>query len=96
MAFAFERLGVFVLAQNIFIELHVGAQKVLEPRFDALPIFQHLFSDVISVDVDSDRAYDSEFLSLDGDRCAFEFSRTDVQLVVQLFLVKKLTLLQID
>src|SRR6184192_2520034 len=71
--FALQCLGVFVLAQNIFVELDVGAKKVLEPRFDALPIFQHLFGDVISVDIDADRAYDSEFLSLDRDRCAFEF-----------------------
>jgi hypothetical protein len=38
MAFALQRLGVFVLAQNIFIELHVYAKKVLEPRFNSLSI----------------------------------------------------------
>src|SRR6266436_7155284 len=90
VAFALQCLGVFVLAQNILVELHVGAKKVLEPRFDALPIFQHLFGDVISVDIDADRANDSEFLSLDRDRCAFEFSRADVQLVIQFLFVEKL------
>jgi hypothetical protein len=38
MALALERLRVFVLAQDIFIELHVGAKEVLEPSFDALSI----------------------------------------------------------
>ena len=35
MAFALQRVRVFVLAQNIFIELHFGAKEVLEPRFDS-------------------------------------------------------------
>ena len=86
-------LCVFVLAQNIFIELHVSAQKVLEPRFDALSIFQHFLGDVISIDVYANRTYNSEFFSFDWDRGAFEFSRADVQLVVQLVLVQELAAL---
>ena len=80
MPLALLRLCVFVFAQNILIELHVGAQKVLEPRFDALLIFQHFVADVIGVDVNADRANDSEFLSFDRDSGAFEFSSADVQL----------------
>jgi hypothetical protein len=35
---ALLRLCVFVLAQNIFIELHVGSQEILKPRLDTLSI----------------------------------------------------------
>ena len=85
-----ERLAVFVLAKNIFLELHIGAKKVLEPRFDALSIFQHFLGDVITVDIDADRAHDPKFLALDWDCRAFEFSGADVQLVVQFVLVQEL------
>ena len=87
MSFSFESFRVFVLAQDILIELHVGAKKVLEPRFDSLSIFQDFLADVIRVDVDADRADDSEFLSLNRDRRAFEFSRAEVQFVIQFVLV---------
>ena len=93
---ALLRLCVFVLAQNIFIELHVGSKKVLKPSFDPLSILKHFLGDVISVDVDANRANDSEFLSFDRNRGAFEFSRADVQLVVQLVLVQELPTFQID
>ena len=96
MALAFQRLRVFVLAQDILIELHVGPKKVLEPRLNSLSILQHFLGDVIGVDVDTDRANDSKFLSFDGDRRTFEFSRANFQLIIQFFLVKKLTLLKID
>src|ERR1700719_2646258 len=39
VAFAFKRFGVLVFAQNIFVELHVGPEEILEPGFDPLPIF---------------------------------------------------------
>ena len=95
MALALLRLCVFVLAQNIFVELHLGAQEVLEPSFDPLPILQHFLRDVISINVDANRAHDSEFLSFDRDRGAFEFSCADVQLVVQFVLVQELATFQI-
>jgi hypothetical protein len=94
--FPFLRLRVLVFAQNVFIKLHVRAKKVLEPRFDALSIFQDFFSDVISIDIYANRTYNSEFFSFDRDRGAFEFSRADVQLVVQLFLVQELAAFQIN
>ena len=81
---ALLRLCVFVLAQNIFIELHVGSKKVLEPRLDSLSILQHFLADVIGIDINTNRADDSEFFSFDRDRGAFEFSSADVQLVVRL------------
>src|SRR5262249_1023890 len=96
VSLAFLCLCIFVLAQNIFIELHVGSKKILKPCFDALSILQHFFGDVISIDVDANRPDDSEFLSFDGDCGAFEFSRTDVQLVVQLVLVQKLATFQVN
>jgi hypothetical protein len=80
--FPFLRLHVLVFAQNVFIKLHVRAKKVLEPRFDSLPILQHFLGDVVSVDVDADCTHNSEFLSLDGDRRAFEFSPAEIQLVI--------------
>src|SRR5207249_8063977 len=85
-----------VLAQDILIELHVGSKKVLEPCFNSLSISQHFLGDVIGVDVDTDRANDSKLLSFNWDRRAFEFSRSDVQLVIQFVFVKELTLLKID
>jgi hypothetical protein len=96
MAFAFERLGVFVLAENVFVELHVGAKKIPEPRFDSLPILQHFLGDEIRIDVDTDRAHDSEFFSFDWDRRALELSRADVQLIIQFVFIKELPTLQID
>src|SRR5438552_697690 len=96
MALTFQRLRVFVLAQDILVELYIGAKKVLEPRLDSVLISQHFLGDVIGVDVDTDGANNSKFPSFDGDRRAFEFSRPDVQLVIQFFFVKELTLLQID
>src|SRR6266481_9926815 len=95
MPLALLRLCVFVLAQNIFVELHLGAKEVLEPSFDPLSILQHFLRDVIGVNVDANRADDSEFLSFDRNRRAFEFSRADLQLVVQLVLVQELATFQI-
>ena len=90
------RLCVFVLAQNIFVELHVGVQKVLEPGFDPLSILKHFLGDVIRVDVYANRANDSEFLSFDRDRGAFEFSRADVQFVIQFVFVQELPALEVN
>jgi hypothetical protein len=70
MTLALERLRVFVLAQDIFIELHLGAKEVLEPRFDPLSILQHFLGDVVGINVYANRANDSEFLSFDGNRCS--------------------------
>ena len=96
MPLALLRLYVFVLAQDIFIELHLGAQEVLEPSFDPLSILQHLLGDVISVNVDANRANDSEFLSFNRDRGAFEFSRADVQFIIQFLFVQELPALEVN
>jgi len=88
VSLAFLCLCIFVLAQNIFIELHVGSKKILKPCFDALSILQHFFGDVISIDVDANRTDDSKFLPLNRNRSAFEFSGANIQLVVQLVLVQ--------
>ena len=71
-------------------------QEILEPGFDSLPIFQHFLGDVIGVDVDADCANDSKLLSLNGNRGAFEFSRTDVQLIIQFVFVQELTAFEVD
>ena len=78
MTLALERIRIFVLAQNIFVELHLGTKEVLEPRFDTLSILQHFLGHVIRIDVYTNRTDDSEFLSFDRDRGAFEFSRPDI------------------
>src|ERR1700757_348068 len=96
MALALQRLRVFVLAQDILIELHVGPKEILEPCLNSLSISEHFLGDIIGVDVDTDRANDSKLFSFNWDRRAFEFSRADVQLVIQFVLVKELTLLKID
>jgi hypothetical protein len=96
MAFAFKRLSVFVFAKDVLVELHIGAKKVLEPGFDALLIFQDFFGDVIRVDINADRTNDSELLSLNGNGRAFEFSRAEVQLVIQFVFVEKLAALEIN
>ena len=96
MPLALLCLCVFVLAQNIFIELHVCSKKIFKPRLDALSILEHFFRDVIGVDVNANGANDSEFFSLNRNGGAFEFSRADVQLVVQLVLIHELATFQID
>ena len=96
VALALQRLGVFVLAQDIFLELHVRPEKVLEPGFDPLSIFQHFLCDVVRVDVDADRADDSKVLALDRNGCALEFSGADIELVVEFIFVQQLALFQID
>src|SRR5260370_21707724 len=96
VAFALQRLRVYVLAQNVLVELRVGEKKVSKPRFDSLLVSQHVLGDVIGVDVDANRANDSKFLSFDWDRRAFEFSRANVQLVIQFFFVKKLAAFEVD
>ncbi len=68
----------------------------MEPRFDSLPVFQHLLADVIGVDIDADRANNSEFLSFDRDGRAFEFSRADVQLVIHFVFVKELPAFEVN
>jgi hypothetical protein len=68
----------------------------LEPSFDPLSILKHFLGHVIRVDVYANRANDSEFLSFDRNRRAFEFSRADVQLVVQLVLIQELATFQIN
>ena len=67
MALAFERLGIFVFAQNIFIQLHVAAKEILKPGFDPLSILQHFLGDVVRIDVDADPANYSEILAFNGD-----------------------------
>ena len=82
MALPLLRLGIFVLAQNIFVELHVGAKKILKPRFDPLSIFQDFVRDVISVDVDTDAADDSKVFAFNRDARALVFSTPNVEFVV--------------
>src|SRR6266481_6631651 len=61
-----------------------------------LSVAQYLLGNVISVDVDADRANDSKFFSFDWDRRAFEFSRTDVQLVIQFVFIQELAAFEIN
>jgi hypothetical protein len=77
MPFALERLGVFVLAENVFLKLHIGAKEVLEPRHHSLAVLQHLIGDVIRVNVDANRSNNAELFSFDRDRCAFGDSLQD-------------------
>src|SRR3981081_2790537 len=86
---ALQGFGVLVLAQNIFIELHVGAAKVLKEAFDALLAAHYLIGQIIYIEVDADRADDSKFRPEDRDRGALDFSRSCIQVVVELVLVLK-------
>ena len=45
MTLALCRFGVLVFAQNIFLELHVGAQKIFKPRLNSLLLFEHFFGE---------------------------------------------------
>src|ERR1043166_1963814 len=96
VSFALQRLGIFILAQNILFELHIGPAKILEESLDTPPAAHHFLSQIICIDVDTDRAHHAEFRPVNRDGGALEFSRADIQLVVELFLVLKLSLLQID
>jgi hypothetical protein len=94
VALTLLRLGVFVLAQNISIQLHVGAEKILEPGLDPLSIFQNLFGDVIGVDVDAGAPTIPKSL-LNRNRCALKLPRPNIELVIQLVLVEELAPLQV-
>ncbi len=93
VAFAFQGFCVFVFAQNIFVELHFGAAEILEERFDAFLALYHFVGEIVYIDIDADRAHDAEFLVINRDGRAFEFSRSDIQLIVQLVFVLELALL---
>src|SRR2546421_6108133 len=51
---------------------------------------------MVRIDVDADPADNSELLALDRYACAFEFSRADIQLVIQFVLVQKLPTFEVD
>jgi hypothetical protein len=38
VAFTFQRLGVFVFAKNVFVELDIGTKEILEPRYNSLAV----------------------------------------------------------
>src|SRR4029077_1620629 len=80
----------------IFVELRISVEKVSEPRLDPLSVFEYFLGDVIGVDIDTDCTHDSIFFAIHRDCCAFEFARSNVQFVIQLLLVEKLTLFEID
>jgi len=78
MALAFERLRVFVFAQNIFVELHLRSTKVLEKRLDTFLAPHYFVGQIIDIDIDADRTHDPEFLARNRDGRALEFPRTDI------------------
>ena len=96
MAFAFQRLLVFVAAENVFVELHLGAAEGLEEVLHLLGVVHHFFGEIIGIDVDADGADDTVFFPDDRDRGALELSGADVQLVIELIFVRDLALLQVD
>jgi hypothetical protein len=96
VALAFQGLGVLVLAQDIFIDLHIDAAEVFKPRFNLFRTLHYFGGQIIDVDVDADRADDSEFLPYNRYGRALKFTRTNVELVVQFIFVEQLPLLQID
>ena len=96
MSLAFQDLSVLVFAQNIFTKRHVSAAKRLEEGFDALFILHHVISQIVDVDIDADRAHDTELLAINGDGCAFEFPRPDIEFVIEFIFILNLALLEID
>lgn len=96
MALAFQGFLVFVPAENVFVELHVGSAESLEEVLHLLGIVHHFFGEIIRVDVDADGADDAVFFPDDRHRRALELSGADVQLVIELIFVRDLALLQVD
>src|SRR5438552_15018870 len=93
MPLAFHRLGVLILTQDVFIQLHVGSAEIFEPCFDPLFTLHHFFGEIICIDVDANRADNAEVLSQNRNGSALEPARANLELVVQLVLVLELTLL---
>src|SRR5438552_17142734 len=82
---AFHGLGVLILTQDVLVELPVNSAEILEPCFDPFFALHHLVSEIVCIDVDADRADDTEFFPHNWDGGAFEFSAPDVELVVEFF-----------
>ena len=93
VALAFHRLGIIILAQDVLIRMHVDSAKIPEPCFNPLFALHHFFSEVICIDIDTNGADDPEFLAQNRNSGALELPRANVELIVQLVLVQKLTLL---
>ena len=74
MALAFLGLGEFILAQNIFAQLHVGPANIFEERFDVLLVLHYVIGQIVYIDIDADRADDSELLPINRDGRALKFS----------------------
>jgi len=80
-------LAVFVLAEDVLVEMHVRMTVLAEEVRGALGRGQHVVVDVIDVDVDADGADHPEVPAQDGDGRALEAPRADPELVVELVLV---------
>ena len=92
----FHRLGVLILTQDVFIQLPIDSAKIFEPRFDPFFALHHLVSEIICIDVDANRADNTEFFPHNWDGSAFEFSAPDVELVVEFVFVCQLPLFQVN
>lgn len=63
VALASHCLGIVILAQNVFVQLHIGTAEIPEPCCNPLFALHHFFSEVIGIDVDANCADDAEFLA---------------------------------
>src|SRR5436305_8267567 len=82
MAFAFQRLGIFVAAEDVFVELHIDAAEGLEKLTRPCRILCNFFSKIIGIDVDADRPHYAVFFANNRDGRALESARAEMQLVV--------------
>ena len=93
---AFHGLGVLILTQDVLVELPVNSAEILEPCFDPFFALHHLVGEIVCIDVDANRADNTEFFPHNWDGGAFEFSAPDVELVVEFLFVCQLPLFQVN
>ena len=82
MALAFQRLCVFIAAENVLVELHVGAAKGLEEICYFLGAAKDFFREIVGVNVDADGSDHAILFSNDGNGGALKLAGAEVELVV--------------
>ena len=82
MALAFQRLGVFIAAENVLVELHVGTTKGLEKVCYFLGAAKDFFREIVGVNIDADGSDHAILFSNDGNGGALELARAEVDFIV--------------
>ena len=82
MPFSVQRVLILVLGQDVLVEFEVGAKQVVNKSIESGRVSDDRLAHKVRVDVDANRAHEPVVRSENRDCCAFELTRTDVQLVV--------------